>query len=152
MASVLEGFSADHRRLEELLVALIGAVESSDLERARRAMATYVRESRRHSRVEDDVLFAGFEERTGMRDTGPTVILRRDHQEIDRRLDQLSGALVNASTAHEALFQVRALQALLHDHRKREETILFPVCDRLLDAAVRAAAVRELGVPRGAGE
>jgi hemerythrin-like domain-containing protein len=140
---VIGAVQRDHRRVAEALTLVIGAVESGDTAVAVRAFSALSRQIRRHILVEDRHLIPIFEERTGMHD-GPTLTLRREHREIERRLDVLAAALPRAAEAEANLGHVRALRALLEDHGQREETTLYPTCERLLDASERRRTLRAL--------
>ena len=142
---VAVSFGRDHRKIRALLDEVAGLAHASDLAGARRTFATFAAGLRRHIEIEDLLLFMPFEKRTGMADSGPTAVLRREHREIEQRLESLSQTLLPGQDAAGVERQARALLALLDDHARREETILYPTCDRIFDAAEEKAAVRALG-------
>lgn len=138
--AIAEAFDLAHERLAEVLRGCLdGNVRAAPL----RSLLGSVT---RHIHLEEELLFTPFEEGSGLKEQGPTVLLRREHREILRRLDALAATL-ESDAGGDARSDVRALLALLDDHRRRESAALFPTCDRLLDGDARATALRELGEP-----
>jgi hypothetical protein len=82
--------------------------------------------------IEERLAFTRFEEETGLREVGPTFALRREHREIERRMQHLSRLLSSASPA-ELQSQLRAFSALVSAHLCREDAAIWRVCELLLD-------------------
>lgn len=137
-------FGSDHRRIEELLCEITQAASASDLVHAGHRFAVLAADLRRHMEVENRLLFTPFEKSTGMVDSGPTVIMRREHREIEQRLRDLQHLLGTDRDAKSIVARTQELKAILDDHCLREESALYPTCDRLLDSAQANQAVREL--------
>jgi iron-sulfur cluster repair protein YtfE (RIC family) len=144
--SVLQTFSDDHEQLRETLERAIDACRSCALHDARASFYRFEDQLRRHVRTEDDVLFPAFEAHTGLRNTGPTAVMRREHREIERRLDRISDALDGKPDLTLIERELVALQALLADHDRREERVIYPACDRFFTQGERYAAVCALEV------
>jgi iron-sulfur cluster repair protein YtfE (RIC family) len=97
----------------------------------------------RHIHIEDDILFPAFEERTGMRDTGPTAVMRAEHVEIKNAVDEM--LLAARAEELETLERWHAnLLGVLVEHNMKEEQILYPGTDHLLSDGLRDALVRLL--------
>lgn len=143
-------FVSDHSRLAARLADALEALHAGDWRRACHLFGRFARSLRKHIGVEDATLFPAFERETGMIDSGPTVVMRREHAEAERRLTAIAEVLERASDAAGAAAQIRALGALIEDHAAREERILYPACDRILGARERAAVLRGLS-GRGRG-
>ena len=145
--AVTASLRTDHLRLDALLKEAIAALARNDARPATATFGAFASGLRRHIEVEDELLFPPFERRTGMRDAGPTNVMRRDHKDIERRLTSISAALHDGLLPVSVGGEMRALAALLDDHNVREEEILYPWCDRVLDESERAAVSRRLSSP-----
>lgn len=130
-----------------MLQDLLGMPRDAALTRCAEVFAEFEAKLRRHIYVEEHYVFPQFEESTGMRHVGPTVLLRREHQEVGERLAQFSSALDLGTGIPELRPQLLALRALLHDHSRREEAVLYSTCDRMLEPGECDAARRELQAP-----
>jgi hemerythrin-like domain-containing protein len=130
--SISSSLGADHDRLDLLLADTYERV-ASDPDFARQSFAAFVSGLKRHIDIEDNVLFVAFEERTGIRGMGPTAVMRREHREIEARLGRIADALVRPSV-EQVRTEIDNLRALLADHNMREERVLYPACDQMLDA------------------
>ena len=145
--TLTEGLGEEHRRLRHILDDLLGAAGAGRSDIAASSFATLRRGLHRHISVEDEMVFPAFEERTGMRDSGPTVTMRREHREIERRVEAIADA-IEQDDAATVTAQAGELAALLDDHARREEGALYPTCDRLMDARERARVLRAAGPKR----
>jgi iron-sulfur cluster repair protein YtfE (RIC family) len=133
----------DHDRLDSMLDQAFDFT-GADPEQARRIFATFSSHLLRHMEVEDEQIFTRFERLTGVRDGGPSAVLRREHREIELRLAHISQALAaRPPDAATARMEMSELRDLLVDHHHLEEAVLYTVCDRQLDVgeirAIRAA-------------
>jgi hemerythrin superfamily protein len=77
-----------------------------------------------------------FEDKTGMRDFGPTVVMRAEHREIGRWLEALHQKVrqrdVDSEEEEEGLLKV------LLAHNQKEEGVLYPALDRVATDGERA--------------
>jgi len=87
---------------------------------------------KRHIRWEEELLFPLFENKTGMRNSGPTMVMRMEHREIEKLLQNISDAIAG-DTAH----WEHSLLEVLSTHNQKEETILYPWMDRSLSEKER---------------
>jgi hypothetical protein len=145
--SILQVFSDDHARLHALLDLAIGACRRDAPRDARRAFYGYEDNLRRHIRIEDERLLMTFGARSGRLAASPTVAMRRAHREMERRLDDIGSALDGVPELPRIERQLLGLQALVAEHARREERLLFPTCDRLFNDHERRACVHALAVP-----
>ncbi len=144
-------FKADHDRLSGLLEDALRLTSYSKSVSARATFERFATDLRRHMETEDRFLFPRFEQQTGMQERGPTLMLRREHHEIESRLALITAALRSKDNT-KASSEMQALTALLEDHRRREETLLYATCDRLLDPTELDVAARALSTPRPDGK
>lgn len=88
----------------------------------------------RHIAWEEEVLFPCFEEKTGLKGTGPTEVMRIEHREIRHLLRAIHEHLRQgrSSGSEEA-----ALLEVLSEHNCKEERILYPAIDEQLSPQER---------------
>jgi hemerythrin superfamily protein len=142
MQTITECLKADHQRLDRLLDETFETVARGDLHGARLRFPEFARHLRDHMRFEEDFMFP-IVERTICAADGPICVMRRDHREIEDRLAGMQAALylgdVDALRAeHEALVLT------LENHNGREERVLYPAIDRVLDDAARSRLVEDI--------
>ncbi|MBK8207041.1 MAG: hemerythrin domain-containing protein [Planctomycetes bacterium] len=140
---VSEYLAWDHDRLDSILVECMRAAGAGDWQGAERCATRFRDGLFRHIAIENDILFPEFEERTGMRDVGPTAVMRHEHVEIKHAVDEIVQSA--ASKDSEALQRWHAnLLGVLVEHNMKEEQILYPGTDRMLDDATREQLVHRL--------
>ncbi|MBF0504623.1 MAG: hemerythrin domain-containing protein [Candidatus Omnitrophica bacterium] len=83
----------------------------------------------RHILWEEEILFPVFEEKTGMKDNGPTVVMRHEHVLIKEALEALHDKVREHNPDSDA--QERALIEILSEHNDKEESILYPAIDEM---------------------
>ncbi len=139
--SVQTSFAHDHDRLDELL-RTYRQLKQTDFASARQAFREFKFGLQRHIIWEETVLFPLFEDKTGMRDLGPTAVMRAEHREIGRRLEALHDKVrrqdLDSDQEEESLLQALAA------HNHKEENVLYPAIDRLSSAEERAAAFQAM--------
>ncbi|MBI3914701.1 MAG: hemerythrin domain-containing protein [Chloroflexi bacterium] len=105
-----------------------------------------------HAMMENEVFFPAIEGRIG--EGGPTTVMRMEHQEIEERLRELSdfkgahedieGALARLPATRDADAARRVMKDVVLaacEHFAKEENILFPMAEQMLDAR----ALEEMG-------
>jgi regulator of cell morphogenesis and NO signaling len=139
--TVQASFAHDHDRLDQLLETY-RRQKRVDFVKAKQAFKEFKFGLQRHIIWEETVLFPLFEEKTGMRDQGPTVVMRAEHREIGRCLEALHDKVrrqdVDSDPEEQSLIQ--ALVA----HNQKEENVLYPAIDRLSSAEEKAAAFKRM--------
>ena len=77
------------------------------------------------------MLFPAFEAATGMTDSGPTFVMRMEHEQMRGLLEQMGTALERGD--HDALLdQGDTLLMLIQQHNQKEEGMLYPMSERAL--------------------
>ncbi len=89
------------------------------------------------------MLFPVFEGKTGVpADAGPTAVMRGEHRAIERLLEAIGATIDQPDPGADAL---RAeLVSLLRGHNEKEELVLYPGTDRLLEPEESDALVARL--------
>ena len=133
--SVTRYLSWDHDRLDGLLGEVTRRVESGSFAQARSIFEAFEHGLRRHIRNEEEVLFPLFEARSGVRH-GPTAVMRSEHRAIEAELVRMREAL-DAGDSSEYATGIATLHGLMGPHNAKEEQVLYPTPDDLLDPAER---------------
>lgn len=118
LRSVLE---REHREVD---AGLINAEDRPALTRAMGAL-------RRHIYAEEVLLFPSLRD-AGM--VGPILVMLREHAQMWATLDTLDLRLDTGASGEQVAALCRELLAQLQAHNPKEEAILYPQADDLLDA------------------
>jgi regulator of cell morphogenesis and NO signaling len=90
---------------------------------------------RRHIRMEETFLFPLFEERSRIPiGSGPTAVMRAEHQELEatlRTLEKLQEAGSCATVIQTIEGQAVHPSVLFRSHDSKEESVLYPMADRI---------------------
>lgn len=130
MESIAEYLSRDHAFCDALFAEAESAAARSDWAQAIAACAAFRRAMRRHFAMEETVLFPAFEAATHAT-AGPTQVMRSEHAQMHALFDAMETALRN----HEGgayLGYAETLLWLMRQHNLKEETVLYPMSDRVL--------------------
>jgi len=128
-SGLAEFFTGDHRSCDELWTR----VEAASAESIAAAWRRFDASLRSHLAMEEEVLFPAFEAATGMTDSGPTFVMRMEHDQMRGMLDQMGAALARGD--HDALLdQGDTLLMLIQQHNQKEEGMLYPMSERALAA------------------
>jgi regulator of cell morphogenesis and NO signaling len=140
-STVQTSLAHDHDRLDQLLETY-RQLKRVDFAKAKQAFREFKFGLQRHIISEETVLFPLFEDKSGLRDHGPTVVMRAEHREIGRRLEALHDKVrrqdVDSEREEEELLQALAA------HNQKEENVLYPAIDRLASAEEKTAAFRKM--------
>ena len=140
LRGVTEALGWDHDRLGALELAAMEAWGAGETHAAARLHLRFVFGLLRHIRFEESVLFPEFERVSGMpADRGPTTVMRVEHRAIEALLEEVRKAAVSGVRPAEPT--CADLRALLHQHNVKEESVLYPMLDRALDARETDALV-----------
>jgi hemerythrin-like domain-containing protein len=145
--------SAEHRVIEQVLRCLLEMASQAtvtgriDLDSARAAL-TFLRTfaDQCHHHKEEDVLFPALGRVGFGPDVGPVAVMLSEHQlgrayiaRIERAIQQASPSETEAATHFAA--SVRSYVDLLTQHIAKEDNILFPLAERVLQGAAGEAVI-----------
>jgi iron-sulfur cluster repair protein YtfE (RIC family) len=138
--SITARLSADHARLDALLMDVCRMVTDGELERADYVFGDFYEGLLAHIALEEQILFPVFERTTGIF-KGPTQVMRYEHDQIRTALGQMRSALdhFDAKAFEKGR---RALTAILPSHDHKEERVLYPAMDRAIAPAEREDILR----------
>lgn len=130
----------DHRRLDALFDTSRGDARRGDWSAAIAKFREFAFGLRRHIEVEETMLFPVLEARTGHANLGPTAVMRLEHRQIQGFLAQAAAACEEngLDRLEEA---AAALMDVLVQHNRKEENILYPMCDSAMDDTARERLV-----------
>jgi iron-sulfur cluster repair protein YtfE (RIC family) len=123
--------TADHRHADALLSDAVQQAAKGEWPQCARQLAVFRAALEAHMKLEEQVLFPAFEQATGS-DVGPTAVMRHEHLQMLRMLDEMSQVAVSqARERFDAL--APAFTRIIDMHSMKEENVLYPMCDRVLD-------------------
>lgn len=123
MTSITQFMSEDHDRLDAIFVEF-----QKKTGRSKDLFSQFEAGLRAHIKWEEEYLFPPFEERSGMRDSGPTAVMRIEHRQIKECLEQIGQNIEQGSIDEPS----QRLLDVLEGHNHKEEQILYPMIDRML--------------------
>ena len=148
MTTIFEFMSMDHDRLDNIFEAFKN-LKKSDISGARRSFLEFKAGLQAHIAWEEDILFPIFERETGMRDTGPTAVMRMEHSQIKNLLEEI-GQQVLAGDLEESDEAETNLLEVLGSHNQKEESILYPAIDNLTSEQEKEQAIAKMtAMPTG---
>ena len=131
-AGLVAYFTGSHRGCDDSWAEVEAAAETGDDEVVRARWQDFERGFRRHLAMEETLLFPAVEAATGMRDAGPTQVMRAEHEQMRAVLDQMAAAMERGDR-EELLDQGDTLHILIQQHNVKEEGVLYPLAERTLD-------------------
>jgi hemerythrin-like domain-containing protein len=137
--SLSQYFLQDHRNIDAAWALVEKPLSTGDFEGGMIAWKKFEADMRRHLAMEEEVIFPAFEQITG-NTSGPTAIMRMEHDQMRGLLDQIRAA-IEASDTDEILDQGDTLLMIIQQHNVKEEGVLYPMCDNVL--AGQWAALQE---------
>lgn len=124
-------FEQDHRDCDARWADVEELLDTADTDSARGAWQKYDAGMRRHLAMEEEVLFKSFDAMSEVSGAGTTAVLRMEHQQIRKLLDQIGSAIASGD-AESALNIGDTLLILTEQHNAREEATLYPAAETIL--------------------
>ena len=121
-------FGEDHDRLDEYFKQF-QLYKDSDFRKARESFKMFKLSLQRHIAWEEDVLFPVFEQKTGLHDTGPTAVMRLEHRQVERALEEIHKKVQRSDRSSDR--DEAPLLQLLKRHSDKEENIVYPMLDEM---------------------
>ena len=127
--SIATFYEADHARLDNLFKQF-QAFKRSAFVRAKACFRQFKIGLQRHIIWEEEILYPIFERETGMKEGGPTDVMRSEHRQIRDFLEAIHRKVQRQDPESDA--EESGLLKVLGSHNDKEEQILYPMIDRLL--------------------
>jgi hemerythrin-like domain-containing protein len=139
MTSIRKYYERDQRRLIDLLRGVQDAKEIGP-DRAHRAFSKFRAKLERHIACEEKVLFPRFDETNGLLKGGPTAVMRVEHRQIRRLLDEIGEKLLRGEMDTDA--EQIVLLELLYAHQQQERAVVYPTMDKALNTTELRKLIR----------
>ncbi|MSR64180.1 MAG: hemerythrin domain-containing protein [Verrucomicrobiae bacterium] len=133
-ASITDSYGHDHDRLDQL-IATYQKLKRTDFARAKPNFREFKNGLYRHIQWEEDILFPLFEEKTGLRGSGPTEVMRIEHRQIIQLLEALHDKVRQHDPDSDR--EEQELLQVLGAHNQKEENILYPAIDQHINEGER---------------
>jgi iron-sulfur cluster repair protein YtfE (RIC family) len=141
-------YGADHDRLDELMKQFRSS-KRSDLGRAAQLFREFRAGLERHIVWEEEILFPLYEAKTGMRDAGPTAVMRMEHAQIKAVLEKIQDKIAAGDSESDA--EEDNLVSVLTVHNGKEEEILYPLIDSVSTTEEREDVFRKMSETAAGG-
>lgn|SRR3989338_2138577 len=129
LQKTISGFYGhDHDDLEVFLKEFQN-LKNTHFDSAKESFKKFKFGLQRHIFWEEMILFPLFEEKTGMKNEGPTAVMRMEHRQIGEALEQLHNKIRQKDTNSEQ--EEKCLISLLSEHNTKEERIMYPMLDNI---------------------
>lgn len=125
--------SEKHKECDHFFTSAENAVNESDWTLATQQYQAFHTSLESHLCMEEEVLFPEFEASTGMTQ-GPTQVMRMEHVQMRSLCEKLSSAL-DQKNKDSYLANADTLMILMQQHNMKEEQMLYPMADRVLNNA-----------------
>jgi len=131
MSTIKEYLTTDHRKCDEIFAAMEAKADGS-LKDALEITEEFVADMERHFQMEERVMFAEFEAKTGMTQ-GPTAMMRQEHMQMRALMQQLLEAIAD-DNKNKFFGTTETLMILLQQHNMKEEQMLYTMAQQHLSA------------------
>lgn len=133
--SIKTYFEREHDRLDQLFKQF-RELKQTDFQKAKEHFEEFKIGLQRHKRLEEEILFPLFDQKTGMT-MGPTRLMRREHKLIRYHLEAIHKKVQNLDP--ESGLEDQLLLSVLSAHHQKEENVLYPTLDQLVTDADRVS-------------
>lgn len=144
MDTISSYMTSDHHRCDELFSQAEAAASGQDWAMIGANLQAFLDSMRQHFKMEEEVLFPAFEQRTGM-SMGPTQVMRMEHVQMRELFDAMADA-VKQQDRDEFLGQAETLLVMMQQHNMKEEQILYRMADQMLSAEMEEVLQKMRGV------
>lgn len=127
--TITQYFEADHNRLDAIFKQFQKKKYESMAE-ARTYFKAFNNGLKRHIIWEEDVLFPMFEAKSGLREGGPTFVMREEHRRLGAYLERIHEKVRRADASSED--DEELLLEILEGHNLKEEQVLYPALDQMV--------------------
>jgi len=132
MTSIVEFMTQDHRHCDDGYAAAEEKVAAGQWDEAAKSWTSYCEALETHLDREESILFPAFEAQTG-NTQGPTAVMRMEHEQMRSIVSEMNGAMT-ARDADTFLGLAETLMILTQQHNMKEEQVLYPMSDQMLNA------------------
>lgn len=134
METITQTLSAEHSHCDQLFAQAEEKAANKQWEQTNTHFVAFKTAMEGHFTMEEKVLFPAVEERTGQT-AGPTAVMRMEHQQMRQVFDEMQKALTQQDS-EEYLGLSETLLVLMQQHNAKEQQILYPMSDQVLNKEV----------------
>lgn len=138
MSSLKNLLSKHHVTCDDHFAAAEKAADAGDWAGCTQSASAFAKALAQHFAAEEELLFPAFEQATGM-SAGPTMIMRSEHVQMRALLDSLLAA-ADGRSADDFFGASETLLVFMEQHNRKEEGILYPMCDQSIPESSELAA------------
>lgn len=131
MTTLADFMSTDHKTCDEAFARAEEAALDNNWGLAEADFATFRNGMDRHFRMEEEVLFPALLNANGP--VGPVQVMRMEHAQMNDLIEQMAASLA-ARDSKEYSGLSETLLIVMQQHNLKEEQILYPIADRILEA------------------
>lgn len=135
MTTIAEFMIADHSTCDNAFAVAEQAALAGNWSEAETAFNTFRDDMARHFRMEEEVLFPALTSAGGP--SGPVHVMLMEHAQIKELLKQM-GAAVEHKDAQQYGGLSETILMVMQQHNHKEENILYPITDQILEAQKEA--------------
>lgn len=133
--------SNDHDRLDKIFLNFTRNRKNKSV-KSKGLFVQFKKGLENHIGWEEEILFPLFENQTGMSGAGPTTVMRIEHKEIKKYLNEILKKITKNN--YETNKTEKKLIEILSDHNNKEEMILYPWIDNSISKAVRIKSLTQM--------
>ncbi|MEW5792523.1 MAG: hemerythrin domain-containing protein [Pseudomonadota bacterium] len=148
MDSISRYLGSDHHHCDDLFAQAEDAAARRDWAACEAGFRAFAEATAQHFRMEEEVLFPALEAHTNP--LGPTRIMRMEHRQMEELLEDMKQALAQRR-AEDFLGGAETLLIMMQQHNLKEEQVLYPMADQVLQAG-RAALIARMDALAGRTE
>lgn len=134
MQSLTDHLSINHEHCDTLFAGVETAIVNDDAALAQSAFSAFHHAMQRHFAMEETILFPAFDQTSGS-DLGATHVMRMEHEQMRELIEQIQGTL-NSGNLRACAVLTASLLPLMQQHNLKEEQMLYPLLDRVLQDRV----------------
>ncbi|MCU7923363.1 MAG: hemerythrin domain-containing protein [Candidatus Thiodiazotropha sp. (ex Dulcina madagascariensis)] len=130
MDDISQLFIQDHRRCDEMFVAMEQAFSQGEWSRAEKTLDGFIHAMEHHFNVEEERLFPVLEQASSQAN-GPVRVMMMEHVQMRHLFKTLCTAMQQRSK--ETILGITdTLLVTMQQHNMKEENILYPLADRFV--------------------
>ena len=134
--------TTEHRECDSLFATAEASIAAKNWEAAEKDFLAFSNETLLHFKKEEEELFPTYEAKTGSTD-GPTQVMRFEHDQVRGLIGKMADAL-EKQDRDACLSLAESMMILLQQHNMKEEQMLYAMCDRVFESALKEATVAAL--------
>ena len=128
MTTITETMTRNHRHCDELFAEAEELIAQEEWVQGREKFEAFRDAMENHFSQEENVLFPGFEQRTGQ-SMGPTQVMRMEHTQMRQLMADMEAAVTHEDDER-YLGLSETMMMVMQQHNMKEEQMLYPMADQ----------------------